>query len=396
MVQIIHTADFHLDPPMTKYLHKDKLRRNDFLANFDELIDFALKERPDIILISGDLFDNINPRNPVRNHVVRRFKKLYTNDIRIFAIGGNHDMPRSVENALSPLSILNTIDYLDFILPKDNTISKRSVSVDNLEIDIFGESFDVLNSGNRDPLDNLAFPKFEADVNIFMVHGSIGLFKYHYPGDYIIKEINIPEEIDYVAAGHLHDHMEKTRHNPNLGTLTELIYPGSIEYLSFGEDLEKSKGFMFLEYGKDGLISKDFIKLETRPMKSKKIPINLDDENIYQKVLGEIRHLENPELILKVILEGKIRTDQIPSIKTAKLIDMGDDLFFKLFLDNYNQLTFESSEIILPDRENAKPRDVFIQFSDKMIEKEENENVKKRLKLAKEISLNKLEKYGVD
>jgi len=112
--------------------------------------------------------------------------------------------------------------------------------------------------------------------------------------------------------------------------------------------------------------------------------------------LDEIEPLENPELILKVILEGKIRTDQIPSIKTAKLIEFGDDLFFKLFLDNYNKLSFESSELILPDKENAKPKDVFIRFSNNLIQKEKNQKVKERLKKAKEISLKKLEKYGVD
>ncbi|MBD3212671.1 MAG: hypothetical protein GF311_08680 [Candidatus Lokiarchaeota archaeon] len=396
MVHVIHTADFHLDPPMTKYLNKDKVRRKDFLKNFNALVDFALKERPDIVLISGDLFDSINPRNPVRKHVIEKLKELFLKQIKILAIGGNHDMPRSTENALSPLSILNTIEYLDFIQPVGQVINSRKINIDNVNLEIFGESYDVLNTGNRDPLDDLRFPDFNADINIFMVHGNIGLFKYRYPGDYIIKEINIPEQIDYVAAGHLHDHLEKTRYNPNLGNSTDLIYPGSIEFLSFREDLEKPKGFMFLEFAKDGLISKDFIKLKTRPLKAKNISINLNDENINQKVLDEIKPLENPELILKIILEGKIRTDQIPSIKTAKLLEFGDDLFFKLFLDNYNKLSFESSELILPDKENAKPKDVFIRFSNNLIQKEKNQKVKERLKKAKEISLRKLEKYGVD
>lgn len=396
MVQILHTADFHLDPKMSNFLHKDRERREDFMRNFDEIIEFSLKEKPDIILISGDLFDSINPRNPVRNHVISQFKKIHSKDIRIFAIGGNHDMPRSVENALSPISILNTIEYLDFIKPESQIISKRELNIDNLKINIFGESYEVLNTSQRDPLDELKFPKTDGELNIFMVHGSIGLFKYRYPGDYIIKEINIPEEIDYVAAGHLHDHIEKIRYNPNLGTTTPMVYPGSIEFLSFNEDLNKSKGFMFLEFDKNGLLNKEFVKLETRPIGKITIPINNTDENIYEKVIQKIDALKNRKNILKVILDGKIKVEQISSIKTSKLIEYGDDNFFKFFLDTYSKLDFEATELELPEKEHITPREIFIHYVDFLIKKEDNERLKKIIESAKSLSLEKLKKFGVD
>jgi len=396
MVQILHTADFHLDPKMSNFLHKDKERREDFQRNFDEIIDFSLKERPDIILISGDLFDSINPRNPVRNHVISQFKKIREKKIKIFAIGGNHDTPRSIENALSPISIINTIEYLDFIEPESQFISKRELNIDSMKINIFGESYEVLNTSQRDPLDALKFPKIDGDLNIFMVHGSIGLFKYTYPGDYIIKEINIPEGINYVAAGHLHDYMEKTRHNPNLGTTSLMVYPGSIEFLSFNEDLKKSKGFMFLEFEKNGLINKEFIKLETRPMGKITIPISNNDDSIYEKVIENIDPMKNRKSILKVILEGKIKVDQISSIKASKLIEYGDDNFFKLFLDSYSKLDFEATELELPEKEHTTPREIFIKYVDSLMEKENNEKLKKIVESAKSLSLEKLKKFGVD
>ncbi|MHA1723811.1 MAG: metallophosphoesterase family protein [Promethearchaeota archaeon] len=395
MVQILHTADFHLDPKMTNFLHRDQERRDDFQKNFDEIINFSLKERPDILLISGDLFDSINPRNPVRNHVISQFKRIHSKNIKAFVIGGNHDMPRSIENALSPISILNTIEYIDFIQPEGQIISKRELNINNLKINIFGESYDVLNTRMRDPLDELSFGNLDADLNIFMVHGSIGLFRYRYPGDYIIKEINIPEKIDYVAAGHLHDHIEKERYNPNLGSSTLMVYPGSIEFLSFNENLKKVKGFMFLEYDKEGLINKEFIKLETRPIEQIPISINTNQENIYQTIIQEIENFLNDRKILKVILEGKIKVDQIASIKSSKLINYGDENCFKFFLDSYSKLDFETTELILPDKERASPIEIFSQFVDSLIAREENENFKKILIDAKKISLEKLEKFGV-
>ena len=58
-----------------------------------------------------------------------------------------------------------------------------------------------------------------------------------------------------------------------MGNVTHLIYPGSIEYLSFNEHLDKPKGFMFLEFDKEGLVTKEFKKLDTRPIKELTIQV---------------------------------------------------------------------------------------------------------------------------
>ncbi|TFG26071.1 MAG: DNA repair exonuclease [Promethearchaeota archaeon] len=395
MVQIIHSADFHLDPRMTSFLNRDEERRKDFTKNFDYIIEFALKERPDIVLISGDLFDNINPRNPIRNHVVKSFKKLYEKKVKIFAISGNHDEPKSIQNALSPISILDSIEYLDFIQTENNLIGKRELVIDNLKINIIGDSFNIFTNQDQDPLEQREFPKINGDLNLFMTHGSISMFKKSYLGDSIIKETNIPEEIDYVAAGHLHEHLEKTRKNFDLGNITYLVYPGSIEFLSFNENLQNPKGFMFLEFGKHELVSKDFIKLETRPMKQLEIPISSKNEDIFSEIIDPIASLSDPSLILKIILDGKIKTEQIAGIKSSKIVSYGDEHFFKLFLDNYSKLTFESSELVLPDKEHTTPIEIFLHYVDKLIDEEDGRN-KDKLVSVKRLSLKTLKKYGVD
>ncbi|MHA1375243.1 MAG: metallophosphoesterase family protein [Promethearchaeota archaeon] len=396
MVQIIHTADFHLDPRMTSFLNRDEVRRDDFTKNFDRIIEFVLEERPDIFLISGDLFDSINPRNPIRNHVVKAFKKIHEKKIKIYAISGNHDEPKSIQNAISPISILNSIDYLDFIQAEENLIGKRELVIDNLKINILGDSYNVLVNQDKDPLDERRFPKINGDLNIFMTHGSIGMFKKSYQGDSIIKETNIPEEIDYVAAGHLHEHLEKSRNNINLGNVTHLVYPGSIEFVTFNENLKSSKGFMLLDFDKHDLISKKFIKLETRPIKQLEILISSKIDDIYGEVLNKVASLSDPSLILKIILEGKIKTEQITSIKTNKLINYGDEHFFKLFLDHHSKLTLEASELTLPDNEHATPKEIFLHYCNMLIKNEEDEKNKEKLVSAKKLSLETLEKYGVD
>ncbi len=396
LVHILHTADFHLDPRMTYFLNKDRQRRRDFLNSFDQIIDFANTERPDLFLISGDIFDSLNPRNPVRNHVIKRFKELYKKKIKIIAISGNHDEPRSIEHGLSPVSILDSIEYLDLLQAEGDFFGKRELVIDNVKINVFGESYNIFCSSTQDPLDFRKFPDINGNINIFMIHASIGLFKYSYAGDFICKEAKIPPEIDYVAAGHLHDHMEKTRANPEKGNSTHLIYPGSIEYLSFKEKLDKPKGFMFFDVNKDGIVNKEFIEIDTRPIRDITIPINSSDNNIYEKIIHQIEGLSDSELILKVLLNGKLKAEQITTIYQNKIIDFGDQNFFKLFLDTYSKLTFETAELILPDRDHITPKEVFNYYIDNLIENVSSEEFAKLLREAKEISLNKLIKFGVE
>lgn len=396
MVQILHTADFHLDPRMTSFLNKDRQRRKDFLIGFDQFVNFAIAERPDIIIISGDIFDSLNPKNPVRNHIIKKFKELHSRKVRIIAISGNHDEPRSIEHGLSPVSILHSIEYLDLLQADGDVFGKRELKIDNLKLNIYGESYNIFCSSSQDPLDLKTFPKIDGDVNIFMIHASIGLFKKSYTGDFICKEAKIPPQIDYVAAGHLHDHMEKTRANTEQGNVTHLIYPGSTEFVSFKEDTSISKGFMFLDFDKSGLVNKEFVEIDTRPIKSLTIPLSSQDPNVYDKVISLIAPLSDKELILKVLLDGKIKADQIPSIQQSKIIDYGDQNFFKLILDSFSKLTFEAAELILPDRDHITPKEVFNYYIDELIEKEENPEGRILLKEAKEISLKKLTKFGVE
>ena len=101
-------------------------------------------------------------------------------------------------------------------------------------------------------------------------------------------------------------------------------------------------------------------------------------------------------IILKIVLDGKLRIDQIPSLKSNKIIDYGDEAFFKLFLDTYSKLFFEASELILPDKENITPKDIFIEYVDDLIKKSEDERRLRLLKEARKLSLAKLQDHGVE
>ena len=58
-MKIIHCADLHLDAGMTANLPKEKAseRKNELLTTFNRMIDYAVEEKVDALIIAGDLFD---------------------------------------------------------------------------------------------------------------------------------------------------------------------------------------------------------------------------------------------------------------------------------------------------------------------------------------------------
>ena len=63
-MKILHTSDWHLGSTLC-----GKKRYNEFDHFFDWMIDCITKERIDVILISGDIFDTSNP-TPKQSNII--------------------------------------------------------------------------------------------------------------------------------------------------------------------------------------------------------------------------------------------------------------------------------------------------------------------------------------
>jgi len=86
-MKILHTADWHLGKKLYAF---ERLEEQKLVLQ--EIIDIAALEQVDMILVAGDLFDNINPSIEATDLLYSSLKKL-TRDGRIpvIAIAGNHD-----------------------------------------------------------------------------------------------------------------------------------------------------------------------------------------------------------------------------------------------------------------------------------------------------------------
>ncbi|RLB32905.1 MAG: hypothetical protein DRH12_18975, partial [Deltaproteobacteria bacterium] len=151
VIKVVHTADNHLDPTLRAYLHLRDQRRRDFWNSFKMVLDYSYKNRVDFLLISGDLFDKINPRNPIRANLMKWFKKLHDIGTRIVFFGGHHDMPKSVEEGASPIREFAEAGYVVF-LSKRNEPEVAHFKVNDYDVCVSGMSYNFSLLPGEDPL----------------------------------------------------------------------------------------------------------------------------------------------------------------------------------------------------------------------------------------------------
>lgn len=327
-VRIIHVADSHLDPKLAFLGPKVYERRSDFWRSFMRVVEYVIETKPHILTITGDLFDSINPRNPVRTQVLQAIRRIHSEGIKVFAVAGNHDSPRSQEEGMSPLSELEASGYMTFFSsPRDFQVVH--LQVEDLDIAITGISFDHSLNPNVDPLQhyNLKIPA-EGDVNIAMMHYNFTGFRIlkHWEAP-TIQSKSLPEDLDYLALGHIHSsgtmHMGRTL----------IAYPGSTERRSFNEEEDTRKGFLDVTIHHGDGAEANFIEVPARPLKTFEI---IFDENVENPIEHALKSMieGKPEVLARLIIRGSLPLDRIRNYSKAELLKKLENRFFYTLIDD--------------------------------------------------------------
>lgn len=76
-VQLVHCSDLRLDKNFnTSNLARAQEGKEDLSKNFSVAFEYALKNKPDLFLITGDVFDRNSPSNSARVFVTERVRQL--------------------------------------------------------------------------------------------------------------------------------------------------------------------------------------------------------------------------------------------------------------------------------------------------------------------------------
>src|SRR3712207_2828658 len=103
-MRLLHAADLHLDSPMTGLAAYDGAPVDDLRGAtrraLGNLVDLAIEEAVDVVLLAGDLFDGDWPHYGTGVHAVREMARLREAGIPVVTIAGNHDAESRITRTL--------------------------------------------------------------------------------------------------------------------------------------------------------------------------------------------------------------------------------------------------------------------------------------------------------
>ena len=92
-IKILHTADWHLGKKLDHFF-----RHEEQIEVMNEICEIANREQVHLVIIAGDLFDTFNPPAESQDLFYKTLYRLTNHGTRaVIAIAGNHDMPERIE-----------------------------------------------------------------------------------------------------------------------------------------------------------------------------------------------------------------------------------------------------------------------------------------------------------
>lgn len=195
-MKFIHSADIHLDSPLHRLeayegAPVEQMRQASRRA-FENLIDLAIDEAVDFVLIAGDLFDGAWKDYNTGLYFIKQMGRLRQAGIRVFIISGNHDAAGRMTRSLP---------YPDNVHLFSPAKAETRI-LDELKTAIHGQSFPKTAVS-----DNLAvgYPEpVPGHFNIGLLHTSLTGRTGHEPYAPCALDDLINKGYDYWALGHVH------------------------------------------------------------------------------------------------------------------------------------------------------------------------------------------------
>jgi DNA repair exonuclease SbcCD nuclease subunit len=220
-MKLAHLADLHLgfrqfDRQNAKGINQ---REWDVAEACKRAVDDILEQRPDLIVIAGDIFHSVRPTNAAILFFFRELHRLRTGlpATPVVAIAGEHDTPRSTETG----TILRLYEALGVEIAIEEA---RRIVLPKLDCAILAVPQQALARADRPALRP---EPGGPTINVLLTHGVYGGLgeergTMEYGGAALSRELLAPEKWDYIALGHYHTAQS---------VAANAWYSGSLEYL---------------------------------------------------------------------------------------------------------------------------------------------------------------------
>ncbi len=310
----IHLADCHLGS-----WRDDKLRRVGF-DSFAYVIDAAIKQAVDFVIIAGDLFNTALPAIDVLKDTVTKLQELKAAGIPAYIIAGSHDYSPTGKTMLDVLEeahlVTNTL-----VGDMENESLKLKFIVDPKTgaklCGILGRAQGLEKQHYR--LLDRAHIERETGFRIFLFHTTISELKPTEMADAVSTELSyLPKGFNYYAGGHVH-----TRLVTDVEEYGRIVYPGPTFPNNFSEIEKLHTGSFVVNTVVGGKIvssTQELIKLHPH------VGIVVDvsghsAESASERILAEKSRVASaPDCIVTLRVSGKLTSGSPSDIEFERIV----------------------------------------------------------------------------
>ena len=411
-MRILHFSDLHIG--VENYGRIDpatglSTRLGDFLSSLDEVVEFALNEQVDLVLLAGDAYKGRDPSQTHQREFARRLHTLSSAGVPVFLLVGNHDLPNASSRAnaveifptlqvpnvhigdnLQTYNISTPAGPLQVVAvpwPRRGGILTREESRGLTIEEVRQRIEEVMTTGIQARVDALD-PDIPAILSGHVtINGStVGTERSMMLGNdhvLLVSAVHRPE-LEYVALGHIHKHQVLRREPPMV------VYSGSLQRVDFSEEGD-DKGFCVIDLDTESpqgqrLVDFRFQPVQARPFVTIDVQVPPGESDPTAAVLRAISRRDIADAVVRVrvrapaavstpLREGEIREALQPAHYIAAVsLELDGPRRTRLDRDSADDLQpMQALRLYLESRE-AEPqrRDKIIRYAEELIQADES------------------------
>jgi DNA repair protein SbcD/Mre11 len=287
-MRIIHFADLHLGVESYGHFNPESglsSRLEDYLKALDQVVDFALQNKIDLVLFCGDAYKTREPSQTQQREFAKRIRHLSEGGVPLLLLTGNHDLPNALGRATA-VEIFDTLEVPGVYVANRPCIHKVRTTSGILQVaalpwlrrsallsrdDSRNLDFNQINERLQETLTRIIYEQVSQldpslpsilAAHVWVLNATLGTEKSMSIGQehmLLLSSVAQPA-FDYVALGHIHKGQVLNDNPP-------VVYSGSLERLDFGDENDE-KGFYLVEI--EELNGKRQTKVDFHPVQARR------------------------------------------------------------------------------------------------------------------------------
>ena len=334
-MRILHFSDLHIG--VENYGRTDpktglSTRLGDFLDSLEQVVEFALNEGVDLVLLAGDAYKGRDPTQTHQREFAKRLNRLSKAGIPTFLLVGNHDLPAASSRATA-VDIFPTLEVANIHV--GNSLKTYDVPTPSGPLQVLavpwprrsailsredsrGMSIEQVRQTLEERLtDGIEVAPSQLDPTIpailtghVTVNGAtVGTERSMMLGQdhVLLVSALVRPQVEYVALGHIHKH-QILRPDPPM-----VVYSGSLQRVDFSEEGDE-KGFCVIDLDPAApqgqrMTKFEFHKLDARSFVTVDVTVERQDVDPTATVVRAIARKEIAGAVVRVRISLAAESD---------------------------------------------------------------------------------------